>query len=105
MGDERPEMWVRRVAVRIAIRQIRRETRRRGRERVVDRPVADLEPDVDLASAIATLAPMQRAAVVLFYFDDLPVAEVARLLVVSESTVKQHLYRARPDRRSFCTKR
>jgi RNA polymerase sigma-70 factor (ECF subfamily) len=38
---------------------------------------------------------MQRAAVVLFYYDDLPVAEIARALVVSQSTVKQHLHRAR----------
>jgi RNA polymerase sigma-70 factor (ECF subfamily) len=38
---------------------------------------------------------MQRAAVVLFYWEDQSVREVARALQVSESTVKQHLYRAR----------
>jgi RNA polymerase sigma-70 factor (ECF subfamily) len=32
---------------------------------------------------------------VLFYFDDQPVKQIARALVVSESTVKQHLHRAR----------
>ena len=58
-------------------------------------PPAAHEPDVDLANAIATLTPMQRAAVVLFYYDDLPVADIARALVVSQSTVKQHLHRAR----------
>jgi RNA polymerase sigma-70 factor (ECF subfamily) len=53
------------------------------------------ESDVDLGNAIGVLPPMQRAAVVMHYFDDLPVADIARILVVSESTVKQHLYRAR----------
>jgi RNA polymerase sigma-70 factor (ECF subfamily) len=38
---------------------------------------------------------MQRAVVVLHYFEDRPVLEIARTLQVSESTVKQHLYRAR----------
>ena len=44
---------------------------------------------------MAALAPMQRAAVALYYWEDRPVLEIARLLQVSESTVKQHLYRAR----------
>jgi RNA polymerase sigma factor (sigma-70 family) len=92
---ERPDAWVRRVAIRLAVRQAKRDAGRRALERVGDTPREPSEPDLDLAEAIATLAPMQRACVVLFYFDDQPVAEVARLLVVSDSTVKQHLHRAR----------
>jgi RNA polymerase sigma-70 factor (ECF subfamily) len=37
----------------------------------------------------------QRAAVVLYYFEDLPVVEVARTLGMSESAVKVSLHRAR----------
>ena len=48
-----------------------------------------------MARAVAALAPMQRAAVALYYWEDRPVMEIAQLLQVSESTVKQHLYRAR----------
>ena len=95
-GYEQPDAWVRRVAIRLAVRQAKRESGRRRLERIIDqRRVAVTEPDVDLAAAIATLAPRQRAAVVLFYFDDLPVADIARVLFVSDSTVKQHLHRAR----------
>jgi RNA polymerase sigma-70 factor (ECF subfamily) len=50
---------------------------------------------VDLVRAVASLAPQQRAAVALYYLEDLPVEEVAHLLGVSASTVKQHLHRAR----------
>ena len=39
--------------------------------------------------------PQQRAAVALYYLDDLPVEDVAHHLGVSTSTVKQHLFRAR----------
>ena len=41
-----------------------------------------------LVAALATLAPRQRAVVVLRYYDDLSVREVAHALDVSEGTVK-----------------
>lgn len=96
---EYPEAWVRKVAVRKAVRAVRRDGRRHalellGRRRTED-AVSPAWPDVDLARALADLAPKQRAAVVLHYLEDLPVSEVARVLEVSESTVKQHLFRAR----------
>ena len=93
---EQPEAWVRRVAIRLAVRQAHRESDRLWRERAAERPgTTSTEPDLDLADAVASLAPRQRAAVVLHYYEDLPVLEVARVLNVSESTVKQHLHRAR----------
>jgi RNA polymerase sigma-70 factor (ECF subfamily) len=78
------------------VRQAKRELRRPH----IERQPAPMSgsggtPDADLAEAIMRLSPMQRAAVVLFYFDDQPVKQIARALVVSESTVKQHLHRAR----------
>lgn len=94
---EHPEAWVRQVAVRMAIRQARRDSLRgtvEGRGRAAEIG-AEALPDVDLALAVRSLAPMQRAAVVLYYLEDRPVAEIAHLLQVSESTVKQHLHRAR----------
>ena len=45
--------------------------------------------------AVGSLPPRQRAAVVLFYFEHLPVAEVAQTLGMSESAVKTSLHRAR----------
>jgi RNA polymerase sigma-70 factor (ECF subfamily) len=92
---EQPQAWVRKVAVRSAIRQARWR-RLRSAPTPVDEPTAtDDVPDVDLARAVATLPTQQRAAVVLFYLEDLSVDEVARVLDVSTSTVKQHLHRAR----------
>ncbi len=97
---EHPQAWVRKVAVRMAVRAARRDRRRTLLE-VIARadPAGSAEtpwwPDVDLARALGALPPKQRASVVLHYLEDLPVSEVARVLQVSDSTVKQHLFRAR----------
>jgi RNA polymerase sigma factor (sigma-70 family) len=48
-----------------------------------------------LARAIATLPPDQRAAIALFYFDELSVAETAVALDVPVGTVKTRLLHAR----------
>jgi RNA polymerase sigma factor (sigma-70 family) len=51
-------------------------------------------PDADviaLRTALAKLPPRARAAVVLHYFADLSVADVARAMGISENTTKGHL--------------
>ena len=92
---ERPEAWVRRVAIRMAVREVQRAAARPAKERLAQPARHDEIPDPDVARAVAVLAPMQRAVVVLFYWEDRPVHEIAELLQVSDSTVKQHLHRAR----------
>jgi RNA polymerase sigma-70 factor (sigma-E family) len=73
--------------------------RYRRRESIVthppDRPFhgADVAQRVTLREALATLAPRQRAVVVLRYLEDLPVAEVAELLDVAEGTIKSQCAR------------
>lgn len=92
---ERPDAWVRRVAIRMAVRQIRRERLRRRRELDFDRARPIGPVDIDVLRAVAKLSASQRAAVVLFYLDDRPVAEVAEILACSEATARVHLHRAR----------
>lgn len=92
---ERPETWVRRVAIRMAVRTIRRDRLRRRLEHELDIAPPQGAIDLDVLRAIAQLPGAQRAAVVLFYLEDKPVAEVADILACSESTAKVHLHRAR----------
>ena len=51
--------------------------------------------DGELGAAVADLTPQQRAVVALHYLDDLPVAEVAAAMSLSEGAVKYHLHQAR----------
>ena len=92
---ERPGAWVRRVAIRLATRHLRRERMRSTLERHhPPAPVAQ-PADVDLMRAVASLPPNQRAVIVLFYFEDRPVAEIVDLLGCTESAAKVWLHRAR----------
>lgn len=74
-GYEQPDAWVRRVAIRMAIRRVRREHRRPGLELLASTPSTAVEGmgRSEVVTAIATLSPMQRAAVVLYYWADQPV--------------------------------
>ena len=92
---ERPEAWVRRVAIRLAVRMARRDRVRVALEREAPRREERPPPDVDLADALRRLPVKQRACVLLFYFEDRPIAEVVDILGISDGAVKVHLHRAR----------
>jgi RNA polymerase sigma-70 factor (ECF subfamily) len=95
-----PEAWLRTVAVNV----VRRRWRRRKlldtillRDRPLTRTVeAAPGPErTDLRDALAALPEAFRRVVVLHYFADLPVEEIASLLDVPTGTVKSRLSRAR----------
>jgi RNA polymerase sigma-70 factor (ECF subfamily) len=92
---DRPGAWVRRVAIRLAMEAVRRERLRALLERKVAPPPTRGPADVDVMRAVRQLTGMQRAAVVLFYFEDRPLSEIANILRCSEATVRVHLHRAR----------
>lgn len=92
---ERPDAWVRRVAIRQAVRTMKRERMRTVLERAEASTLDPDIPDVDLARAVQRLPAMQRVAVVLFYFEDRPIAELVDIMGISDGSVKVHLHRAR----------
>ena len=53
------------------------------------------EPHDDVLAAVRALPGQQRAVVVLFYFEDRPMPEVAEIVGCSVSTGWNHLHRAR----------
>ena len=92
---ERPGAWVRRIAIRLAMRAIRRDRLWAlvGRELLPREPAVESGPDV--AGAVRQLPGAQRAAIVLFYYEDRPVAEIAMILGCAEATARVHLHRGR----------
>jgi RNA polymerase sigma-70 factor (sigma-E family) len=87
------DAYARKILVRAAIDDSRRWFRRS--ETVMD-SVPDIQPAmgprvddvIDVRRALAELPPGQRAAVILRYWEDLPITETAELLGCSEGTVK-----------------
>jgi RNA polymerase sigma-70 factor (ECF subfamily) len=97
-GYERPDAWVRRVAVN-RLTDVRRRRVRRGR--AVERLGAGIDDaapapaDLDLRRAVQGLPERQRLAVCLYYIADLSVEEVAETMDVTSGTVKSQLHDAR----------
>ena len=93
---ERPDAWVRKVAFRLALTSRKKRRVHDLLRRDIPAPPDTLDfGDPQLRQAIAGLSFSQRAAVVLFYFEDRPVTEIAEILECSTSTAKVHLHKAR----------
>ena len=89
--------WVLRIATRKAMDHFRQEKRRPTPVR--DVPERAVVPEMDgqpeLWNAVGTLPPMQRAAIVHRYVFDLPYAEVADALGVTEEAARASAYEGR----------
>lgn len=98
---EDPVGWVRHVALNHMRDHLRRAGRgRRVVERLAGRREAhtQIEPPADPTSPLAVLAalpPQQRTAMALHYVEDLPVAEIAAAMGLSDGAVKFHLHQGR----------
>ncbi len=88
-----PLAWIWKAAFRIAAGELKERTRLKpaGPEPTYDLP----EPAEEITAALLRLPAQQRAAVVLHYYADRPVREIAELLGVSSATVSVHLHRGR----------
>jgi RNA polymerase sigma-70 factor (ECF subfamily) len=107
-SSRRFDTWLHRITVNAAIDLVR--SRERGLQPLPDEPyelpAADGAPSAESALDLATLrqafirlserlAPKQRMAFVLREIEGLETAEVARIMNVAESTVRNHLLQAR----------
>ena len=89
-----PSAWIWRAAFRIAAGALK--TSRADQGEVPDRSVhLDRYEDSDLHAALRQLPDAQRAAVILFYYADLPVSEVAARLGSNGLAVRANLSRGR----------
>src|SRR5262245_18337890 len=92
---DRPDAWVRRVAMRMGARRAGREHARKRLEAVAEPPCDAQVPDLDLVAAILDLPDRHAAAIRLHHLEDRPIAELAEVLGVSEGAARVLLLRAR----------
>lgn len=93
-GYDRPDLWLRRVALNLAITAHRTRTRRQRRR--LDPPPEVLLDDASLEvlEAVRALPERQAQVVVLVYFAGETVTGAARVLGVTEATARTHHTRA-----------
>jgi RNA polymerase sigma-70 factor (sigma-E family) len=98
---DEPLLWVRRIMLNKSVSRWRRRTRERDAvTRMTDRRPEEgaTEPvlaDEELWTAVRGLGGRQRDVVLLLWFEDLSVREVASILGCGEETVRTHWRRAR----------
>jgi RNA polymerase sigma factor (sigma-70 family) len=95
--------WLFTIATRKALDHWRGERRQPLPVEQLPEPVAPEHPDGDpeLWSAVRSLPPMQRAAVIHRYVLDLPYAEIADALGISEEAARANTYEGRRKLRSM----
>lgn len=97
-GRAKFSTWVYRIAVNRAVSHLR-AARFRFRPVPIEKVeiVAPETPSVDptVSAALARLNPQDRAAITLYYWEELPMDEIAATLGIGVSAAKMRLHRAR----------
>ncbi len=88
-----PLAWIWRVAFRVAAGELKR--RRRADQRLPEVADPGERRAGELVALLRQLPRNQRAAIVLHYYVDRPVREVAAVLGVTPATARVHLHRGR----------
>lgn len=86
--------WVWRAAFRLAAGDLKRQSGL-SRGPLPEGAVHDLHADDELLAALQELTPQQRAVIVLHYYADCPVREIARRTGINPLAVRAHLSRGR----------
>lgn len=62
--------------------------------------IFDCEQNEDLFNAVMSLPPKLRTVIHLYYYEDMPICEIAENLKIKQSAVKTRLHRAREQLKS-----
>lgn len=92
-GYDNSAGWTYRVALNWAISRIRRRRRELHASTRDDEAVSDVTHDTDVDAAIASLTPKLRAVIVLRYYLDWSISDIAGALRLPSGTVKSRLHR------------
>ena len=99
---ENPGAWVRRVVANKSVSIFRRSaTETKALAKLAARRIEPLNEmpaeDAEFWQKVRDLPKRQSQAIALFYLEDRPVEEIARILGCAESTAKVHLHKGRAN--------
>ncbi len=92
--DRAVKAWFYSIVVHTAFDFIRKRKRTVPSGQVPERGDEDRYQDIDLMAAMACLPEELRMIVILRFFEDMKISEIAQILKQNENTVKSRLYRA-----------
>ncbi|WP_332651545.1 sigma-70 family RNA polymerase sigma factor [Lysinibacillus sp. 54212] len=97
-NEDQLKSWFYKIVVRTAIDFLRKHKRTQVMD---DRDLAEITPqqidtynNIDLADALDTLPTAYREVIILRYFEDLKIEDVAHVLDINLSTAKSRLYKS-----------
>jgi len=70
----------------------------------VEAAVMQRQSKVQIAERVMMLSPLYRKVMILHYYEDLSIKEIAHVLDISEDAVRTQLHRARKHFRALCEK-
>ena len=86
--------WLRRIVVNTALDTLRSRTRETASDVLPEIGREDRYPDTDVLRALDVLDPRERTVVVLRFFEDRKLQEIAEMMNENVNTVKTTLYRS-----------
>ncbi|WP_210364303.1 sigma-70 family RNA polymerase sigma factor [Bacillus sp. REN3] len=95
--------WLTRIMIHSAYDVLKKRKHELPVEKLSDFPCDDknlIAENLDLLEAVAGLKEQHRTAIILFYYQDLPICEIAGVMGVPENTVKTYLQRGRKELKS-----
>ncbi|AUM67180.1 RNA polymerase sigma factor [Brevibacillus laterosporus] len=93
--------WFMKIVTHRALNMVRRKKKTEAYADSIDpdqnplESILQKEQEQQIWRAIQSMTPKHRSAVILFYYEEFSVAEIAKILGVFEGTVKSRLHKAR----------
>ena len=85
--------WIYRIVVNTSLDMLRRKKKETPTEEMPETPTEDHYQDLDLKQMINRLDDKSRSVIILRYFEDRKLEEIADILEENVNTVKSRLYR------------
>lgn len=93
--------WLMKILVRESYKIQKQRERVEYTSELPDIPVEDRIEEKELWKLVCRLSPEYRSAIVLFYYEDMSIREIANTLSVPQGTVKARLSRGRQKLKSL----
>jgi RNA polymerase sigma-70 factor, ECF subfamily len=101
LRDERCFLtWLTKIMIHCAYDVLKKKKREVSVDQIIELSSPKEEKryvSLDLVNAIDCLNDHYRNAVILFYYQDLPISEVAKVMNIPENTVKTYLFRGKNE--------